>query len=142
MRVVFKEPGKPAEIRETNEKYMCDCGSSFIPNGDIRRFGMFDNVYFLYDDEACYKNVNNCFFLCDVRLAHPIQEIRGNVVFCRLKPANVFEEEIWDYEIDEMTDEDIEKAFAILSIDSLEEVEKWIMKTTAELKNIREGKKK
>lgn len=133
MRVVVKEPGKPIEVKETTEKYMTDCGKYFIPDGDIRRLGMFDEVYFLYDDEACYKDLETCFYLFSPRLAIPIQEIKGTIVFCRLKPVSSFEG-IWDYEVDEMTDEDIEKSTEILSIDTLEKLKEYVEKVMKEIK--------
>lgn len=125
MKIVVKEPGKPLEIKETSEQYMTDCGKLFIPNGDIRRFVLYDTVCFLYDDEACYKNLETCFYLFSPALVFPIQEIKGTIVFCRLKPVNPWEE-IWDYEVDDLTDEDVKHITEILSIDTMGKLEEYM----------------
>lgn len=126
MKIVVKEPGKPLEIKETSEQYMTDCGKLFIPNGDIRRFVLYDTVCFLYDDEACYKNLETCFYLFSPALVFPIREIKGTIVFCRLKPVSPFVSEIVDYEIDDLTQEDIMNITEILSIDRLDKLKKYM----------------
>ncbi len=131
MRILVKEPGKPTEIKETNEKYMADSGRPFIPDGDIRHFILYDTVCFLYDDEACFKDLETNFILFNPRLAIPVQEIRGTVVGCKLKPVNPLEE-IWDYEITDLSDEDIENVTEIFSIEDAEKLEAYIRKLLKE----------
>lgn len=132
MRILVKEPGKPVEIKETSERYMSDAGRLYIPNGDIRHFVLYGSVCFLFDDEACFKDLERNFILFNPRLIIPVQEIRGTVVGCKLKPVNPLEE-IWDYEVDELSDEDIENVSEIFSIEDEEKLEEYIKKIMKEM---------
>ena len=123
MKVLLKKVGCPLEMVDTNKKYFADCIRSFLGK-DItvervymgERFGGANQFEFIMgvDEDGLPKQLPFNFFMKFNNPRYPIQTIVGDVVFVRCKPCNPYEEEIWDYEVTDVTDSDKEKIEAIL----------------------------
>lgn len=122
MKIAVKEVGKPLEITETTEKYRTNCAKKVIG------LGKYDTVEFVrlnedgtlalcVDEDGLPKGLPTNFLMAFKSVHFPIQKIVGKVAFCRVKYVNVFEEEIWDYEVEDLTDKDIAFINHLLSED-------------------------
>lgn len=119
MKVMVKKVGYPLEVVETNEKYFGDCVRSFLgENITVERVYMGGENPFEFimgvDEDGLPKQLPLNFLMEMNNPHYPVQLIVGTVVFVRCKPCNPYEEEIWDYEVADITDSDKEK------------VEKWL----------------
>ena len=119
MKVMVKKVGCPLEVVETNEKYFGDCVRSFLgENITVERVYMGGENPFEFimgvDEDGLPKQLPLNFLMEMNNPHYPVQLIVGTVVFVRCKPCNPYEEEIWDYEVADVTDSDKEK------------VEKWL----------------
>ena len=119
MKVMVKKVGCPLEVVETNEKYFGDCVRSFLgENITVERVYMGGKNPFEFimgvDEDGLPKQLPLNFLMEMNNPHYPVQLIVGTVVFVRCKPCNPYEEEIWDYEVADITDSDKEK------------VEKWL----------------
>ena len=119
MKVMVKKVGCPLEVVETNEKYFGDCVRSFLGESiTVERVYMGGENPFEFimgvDEDGLPKQLPLNFLMEMNNPHYPVQLIVGTVVFVRCKPCNPYEEEIWDYEVADITDSDKEK------------VEKWL----------------
>ena len=119
MKVMVKKVGCPLEVVETNEKYFGDCVRSFLGESiTVERVYMGGENPFEFimgvDEDGLPKQLPLNFLMEMNNPHYPVQLIVGSVVFVRCKPCNPYEEEIWDYEVADITDSDKEK------------VEKWL----------------
>lgn len=119
MKVMVKKVGYPLEVVETNEKYFGDCVRSFLgENITVERVYMGGENPFEFimgvDEDGLPKQLPLNFLMEMNNPHYPVQLIVGTVVFVRCKPCNPYEEEIWDYEVADITDSDKER------------VEKWL----------------
>lgn len=119
MKVMVKKVGCPLEVVETNEKYFGDCVRSFLgENITVERVYMGGENPFEFimgvDEDGLPKQLPLNFLMEMNNPHYPVQLIVGTVVFVRCKPCNPYEEEIWDYEVADITDSDKER------------VEKWL----------------
>jgi len=117
MRIAIKKVGEDLQIIKTQEKYQRECVKSFLGENRYPEFvylnnnntlsvgvtedGMLRNLPFNF-----YMSVNNPYF--------PVQKMVGTAVFTRVKPLNDDAGEIWDYEIEDLTDKDLELIEKIL----------------------------
>lgn len=120
MVVGIKEVDKPLRFVQTVIKYRSDCCKSFIGNtadGDRCDFvGLNkDGLFLAVDEEGLLKSLPINFFLEMDNPRHPIQKMVGTGVFVRIKPVNIFEEEIWDYEVIDLTQRDMVFISTLLS---------------------------
>lgn len=111
MKVMVKKVGCPLEVVETNEQYFGNCVKSFLgENITVERVYMGGEKPFEFimgvDEDGLPKKLPFNFFMDINNLYSPIQPIVGTAVFVRCKPCNPYEEDIWDYEVDDMTDRD------------------------------------
>lgn len=110
MKVIKKSVGKPMEIVETNEKYLMDCGRSFLGH-DITIERVYLEGYefiMLVDEDGLMKQLPLNFFMEFTGNPHfPIQAIVGDVYFVRNKKLPPNAGEIWDWEVDNVTDKDV-----------------------------------
>jgi len=127
MRIAVKEVGKELSIVETSEKYRTDCVKAYTGKNESAEFilmtedgtlcmGVNENGLMLELETNFLMHLNNPHF--------PYQKIVGPVVFTRHKYVDVFKQEIWDYELEDLTDEDIERIRYILGEEYQAEVAK------------------
>ena len=119
MKVMVKKVGCPLEVVETNEQYFGDCVKGILgENITVQRVYMGGENPFEFimgvDEDGLPKQLPLNFLMEMNNPHYPVQLIVGTVVFVRCKPCNPYEEEIWDYEVADITDSDKEK------------VEKWL----------------
>ena len=119
MKVMVKKVGCPLEVVETNEQYFGDCVKGILgENITVQRVYMGGENPFEFimgvDEDGLPKQLPLNFLMEMNNPHYPVQLIVGTVVFVRCKPCNPYEEEIWDYEVTDVTDSDKEK------------VEKWL----------------
>lgn len=110
MKVIKKSVGKPMEIVETNEKYLMDCGRSFLGH-DITIERVYLEGYefiMLVDEDGLYKELPLNFLMEFPGNPHfPVQAIVGDVYFVRNKKLPPNAGEIWDWEVTDVTKDDI-----------------------------------
>ena len=110
MKVIVKKAGKPAEIVDIDCKYRNEL-RKLISDEDIipeyveivpQQLGM------VVDEDGLPKSLPFNFYLATNNPYFPVQEIVGTVVFFRYKWENPFEKEIYDFEVLDVTEKDIE----------------------------------
>lgn len=110
MRIAIKEVGKELQIVETSQIYRTDCVKEFIGAANYPEFvRLNDNATLNLGVHECGLMLNlpvNFYLACNNPF-FPVQTMVGTAVFVRTKWVNVLEEEIWDYEVEDLTDEDI-----------------------------------
>lgn len=115
MKIAIKEVGKDLQIVETDKKYRTECDKEYTGKDHYVDFVQIGENLLLGVNEdglALELPIN---FLLGTTCAHfPIQKMVGTVVFIRTKPVNGWDE-IYDYEVDDLTDEDIARIEHILS---------------------------
>jgi hypothetical protein len=117
-KFIIKKPDAPFEVIETDNTYSGECGKLIdgTENITVQRVYMNDNMTFtmLVDEDGLPKELPLNFFLTVNNPYFPVQAIVGTVVFVRTKYVNPYEEEIWDFEVESITDEDIEQVEKLL----------------------------
>ena len=121
MKVMVKKVGCPLEVVETNEKYFGDCVRSFLGKDiTVERVYMGGDSPFEFimgvDEDGHPKQLPVNFLMEMSNPIYPVQLIVGTVVFVRCKPCNPYEEEIWDYEVTDITDSDKERIGGMLDL--------------------------
>lgn len=115
MKVLLKKVGCPLEVIDTAKKYFGDCVRSFLGEGiTVERvymgeaFGGANRFEFIMgvDEDGLPKQLPLNFFMPFNNPHYPVQTIVGDVVFVRCKPCDPYEEEIWDYEVTDVTQND------------------------------------
>ena len=81
---------------------------------DIQSIGSEKGVNLTYANKRLYQLPLN-FLMSMQNPVYPVQYIVGTVVFARCKPCNPYEEEIWDFEVADVTEEDIKQIEGYLS---------------------------
>lgn len=117
MKIAVKEVGKELQVIETNEKYRGNCVKQFTGKDDPAEF-----VRLNEDGSFCIGVNENGLplqlplnFLIETTSYHyPIQKMVGTVVFVRCKNADPCIEEIWDYEVEDLREDDIRHIEKIL----------------------------
>ena len=110
MKIAVKEVGKELQIIETNEKYRGNCVKQFTGKDDPTEFVKLseDGTFCLgVNENGLPLDLPVNFLLATNNPYYPIQKMVGTVVFVRCKYANPFIEEIWDYEVEDLREEDI-----------------------------------
>ena len=113
MRIAVKEVGKALQIVETSEKYRTKAVQVYTDkhSNDLVEFvRLTDNQTFAMgvNEEGMLFDLPVNFLMSMNNHMLPIHEIYGTAVFVRSKYANPFVEEIYDYEVEDLTDADIE----------------------------------
>ena len=85
---------------------MGDVARKFLGDVTVERVMIDDNFYMYIDEEGKLKNLDSNFFMFTNNPVYPVDVIVGNAVFIRNKEFDLFEE-IWDYETDNITEEDL-----------------------------------
>lgn len=110
MRIAIKEVGKDLKIIDDSTVYRSECvckhiktdKAEFVRLGDIK--GLFTLAV---DENGLPKDLPTNFLIETNSEYWPIQKMVGTVVFTRIKEVDYYGE-IYDYEVDDLTDEDIE----------------------------------
>lgn len=116
MKVLLKKVGCPLEVVETDKKYFGECVKSFIGKDITVERVYLDGFEFIMgvDEDGLPKELPLNFLMGFNSPHFPVQLIVGDVVFVRNKPCNPYDEEIWDFEVTDVTDSDKEKVEKIL----------------------------
>ena len=127
-KIAVKEVGKPLRIIETNKKYRGECVKDFIGQHELAEFVILhenDTLTLGVNESGLLLGLPTNFLLPMSDSCYPIQKMVGNVVFTRYKYVDIYAEEIWDYEITDLTNKDL------IFIDRLvsEEYQSELMKT-------------
>ena len=117
MKVIVKEVGKPLAVVDTKEKYFGDCVRNYLGKDITVERVYLDGMEFIMgvDEDGLMKQLPLNFLMSMPNPIFPVQYIVGTVVFARCKPCNPYEEEIWDFEVTDVTDEDIKRIEGYLS---------------------------
>lgn len=117
MKVIVKEVGKPLAVVDTKEKYFGDCVRNYLGKDITVERVYLDGMEFIMgvDEDGLMKQLPLNFLMSMPNPIFPVQYIVGTVVFARCKPCNPYEEEIWDFEVTDVTDEDIKLIEGYLS---------------------------
>ena len=100
-------------------RYVCDVIKAVPELGYIERVPMENNILLLADEEGHIKGLPHNFFLSFPNSKHfPVQDIIGTVVFIKTKPLPPLDEEIYDYEVDGLSNEDVELIKKIFTEDN------------------------
>lgn len=107
-RIAVKYVGKPLEVVDVaSEQYRSELCEKYIGKGNYLEFvRISSDIYMAVDEEGLCKNLEHNFYLNVVNSPFSIQKIVGTAVFVRTKPINGADE-LWDYEADSLTDDDI-----------------------------------
>lgn len=110
-RIIIKKPDMPFEVIETGNTYSGECGKLIDVNEGItvqRVYLSKDMTFTMFvDEDGLSKELPLNFFLSVNNPFHPVQAIVGTVVIVRTKYVDIYAEEIWDFEVEDITDDDI-----------------------------------
>lgn len=118
MKIGVKRVGEPVQFIESNEKYRSNCAAKLI-NKETHIKPQFVylspecDLCLAVDEDGLAKELTENFLMEMNSPFWPIQKMVGTVVFLRTKPLPPFGE-IWDYEIEDLRDEDCEFITRIL----------------------------
>lgn len=117
MKIMVKEVGKDLAVVDTKEKYFGDCVRSYLGKDITVERVYLDGMEFIMgvDEDGLMKQLPLNFLMSMQNPVYPVQYIVGTVVFARCKPCNPYEEEIWDFEVADVTEEDIKQIEGYLS---------------------------
>lgn len=112
-KIAIKRVGSPLEITTTSVQYRCDM-KEFINSDRIPEMvSLGNNLFLLADEDGRMKKLKHNFYLFLPQRSFPVQTIIGAVAFVRIKPI-LSVGEIYDYELDSITDADVEFINTIL----------------------------
>lgn len=118
-QLLVKEPGQPAEIRTTDALYLCDLKGLFPGGSGITMervpLNREHTLWMLVDEDGLAKDLPLNFLMPMDNAYFPIQKIVGTAVFVRTKFADVWREEIYDYEVGNLPEHQIEQIQKIFS---------------------------
>lgn len=115
--VIKKEPGKDPEVVEVDVTYLCDLAKLFFGDHVTMQRIALDRVrtfWLLVDEDGLLKDLPRNFLL-PMGGFHPVQKIVGTAIFARSKPADIWNKEIYDYEVDDLNEKYQQAINAILS---------------------------
>lgn len=118
MKIAVKRVGMPLEIIESNHIYRTDCAKEIIKDCDGVDFVRLNNdgtLSLAADDIGLVKELKTNFLLKTNNKHFPIQKMVGTIVFIRCKYVDIYKESIWDYELEDITNDDIEYINNIIS---------------------------
>ena len=119
MRIIKKQVNKPYEIIEFEGKYVCEAKTAASNDIEyIERVLLNSNIMMIGDEDGHRKALPHNFYLpLPHHINFPVHDILGTAVFAKVKPLP-FMEEVYDYEVDDLSDDDIELIANILSEDN------------------------
>lgn len=115
--IVIKRVNESKEVISTDKRYVGDL-KEYVNADFYPEFVQLSSsgLYCCVDEDGYPKNLDFNIFIPTLNPNYPIQRLVGNVVFYRLKPVN-YDGEIYDYEIDNLTEKDLEIINQILDED-------------------------
>lgn len=115
--IVIKRVNESKEVISTDKRYVGDL-KEYLNVDFYPEFVQLSSsgLYCCVDEDGYPKNLDFNIFIPTLNPNYPIQRLVGNVVFYRLKPVN-YDGEIYDYEIDNLTEKDLEIINQILDED-------------------------
>lgn len=116
MKVLLKRVGKDLEIIETDKKYVNEVLKELL--GPYVRQGkvlITDNFKLYYDELSYINNGKINFYIKTNNPYESMEEIKGDIVFIENRPVNYWLEEIWDYEVIDVSETNIKMANDILN---------------------------
>jgi len=116
LKIGVKKVGKDIEYIETSQKYRTDCCKEYTGKDDFVEYVRLvaDGTFCIGVNEMGLPKEMATNFLLETTSPHfPIQKMVGTVVFVRTKPVNPFKE-IWDYEVDDLNEADIQRIEKLL----------------------------
>lgn len=122
MQIAIKKIDEPMQLANVSCKYLCELKQLFLNNGcaqtvTLQYVPMNKNIMLVVDEAGYLKNLSHNFFIESSNKDFPIQTIIGTAIFARVKPLPCCGE-IYDYEIDSLSDKDNALIAQILSIDN------------------------
>lgn len=107
-RVILKRVGKEMELVETEREFANEVVQDLLGN-EIRTERVVAGKHFsmFVDSEGVFKNLPVNFSVYTNNDLLPMYHIQGDVVFIKYSD-NYLYEEIWDYEVEDVSEEDIE----------------------------------
>lgn len=117
MKVIVKEVGKKLVVRDIDCKYRNECGDLIEKNITKEYVTIKDNeLYMVVDEDGINKNLSLNFLISTNNPFYPVQIIVGDVVFCRIKWENPLEKELYDFEVADITEEDLKEVAELLDV--------------------------
>lgn len=110
MKIAVKEVGKELQIVETFDKYRSDCTKFFTGEKQRAEFVKLnaDGTFCLgVNEEGLMRELPVNFLIETTNAYFPIQKMVGTAVFVRTKYADPWVQEIYDFEVDDLTQEDL-----------------------------------
>lgn len=126
VKMAIKEIGKDLCFTETQEKYRTDACQKYTGEGhrvEYVRLNEEGTLCLAVNEDGLPLQLETNFYLKLNNPLFPFQKMVGTVCFVRHKYVNVYEEEIWDYEVEDLTDEDIAYINKLLDAEYQGEVE-------------------
>ena len=125
MKIAIKRVGEPLEIIETDVTYRCELKTLVVSDNANSIESVFfpKNVQLIVDECGCLKNLPHNFYISCKSSMYPIQTIVGTVLFAKFKPLPMFEE-AYDYELIDLTEEDIQYINNVLSDEIQEQLKR------------------
>lgn len=118
MRIAVKEVGKDLVILDTKQKYITNCAKDYIGQDEYpERVHLGPQLGIYVNEDGLRKELPVNFLLETTSPYWPIQKMVGTVVFVRTKPVDPWKE-IYDYEVDDLTNWDIERIRHLISEDT------------------------
>lgn len=115
MRIAVKEVGKDLVILDTKQKYITNCAKDYIGQDEYpERVHLGPQLDICVNEDGLRQELPVNFLLETTSAYWPIQKMVGTVVFVRTKPVDPCRE-IYDYEVDDLTDQDIEHIRFLIS---------------------------
>lgn len=115
IRIAIKEVGKTIRYELVSDKYVTNCAKRYLSSYPDKVYMADGYLFCMIDEEGLPKElpVN---FLMEMKMQEfPIQKIVGTAVFIRVKPLTDYDP--YDYEITDLTDDDIKLISATLDSD-------------------------
>lgn len=107
-RVILKRAGKEPELIETEREYANEVVKDLLGKDITKERVVVGKHFFMFVDGMGYfKELPVNFVINTTSEFFPRQAIMGDVVFIKCSD-NYLYQEIWDYEVIDVTDEDIE----------------------------------
>lgn len=120
MKMILKRVGQQPQIVETEERYRSEAVRKFLPDADTQqRVYLESGMTFtmVVDEDGLCKELPLNFLMEMASPVYPVQLIAGDVVFVRTKYVNPYTEELWDYEVEDVTEDDVKKVEGWLDSD-------------------------
>lgn len=115
-KIIVKEPGKEMRVENFDGKYRCDVRPLLGEDVTLEYVGMKDDgdtrLCMVLDEDGKIKRLPRNFL---IPLNYGIDTIVGTVCIVRFRWENPWEKELWDFELMDVTPEDVAGVKNLLS---------------------------